>query len=138
MNFKLLIEHSVVELKLSTRTNPKCVGDVNGQISVESVLGGNAPFDYAWSTGENTSVISNLSPGNYSVTISDQNGCSLVESYSLPAPVAINPDIGTNLRYNINETVSISLTVADPGSVGDVIWVVVQNLSKVDFGVVSV
>ncbi len=39
------------------------------------VTGGTQPYRYEWSTGEITSEILNLKPGNYFVKVTDQNGC---------------------------------------------------------------
>ena len=49
----------------------------NGSASV-SVSGGNAPVNFAWSNGASGTSISNLSPGIYSVTLTDAFGCSAV------------------------------------------------------------
>ena len=38
--------------------------------------GGVGPFDIMWNTGESTDTLSNLAPGEYSVTITDRGGCS--------------------------------------------------------------
>ncbi|MEL6970787.1 MAG: T9SS type A sorting domain-containing protein, partial [Bacteroidota bacterium] len=38
--------------------------------------GGVGPFDIMWNTGETTDTLSNLEPGEYSVTITDRGGCS--------------------------------------------------------------
>ncbi len=37
---------------------------------------GPAPYQYTWSTGENTSTIFNAGPGTYCVTVTDSTGCS--------------------------------------------------------------
>ncbi len=42
---------------------------------VASVNGGVEPYAYAWSTGADTEAISGLTPGTYSVTVTDANGC---------------------------------------------------------------
>lgn len=47
----------------------------NGSASVVT-SGGNSPFSYAWSNGGNTATVTGLAPGNYSVTVTDNNGCS--------------------------------------------------------------
>ena len=47
----------------------------NGSISV-SVSGGTSPYSYVWSTGGTTSSISSVPAGNYTVVISEANGCS--------------------------------------------------------------
>ncbi len=40
------------------------------------VSGGNAPYSYTWTpSAANTSVISNVAPGNYTVTVKDATGC---------------------------------------------------------------
>lgn len=43
-------------------------------------LTGSAPYTYLWSNGETTQNIENLSPGTYSVTITDNNGCQLTKT----------------------------------------------------------
>lgn len=46
--------------------------------SVEAVVtGGVAPYTYVWSNGANGSVNENLGPGDYSVTVTDVNGCTI-------------------------------------------------------------
>ncbi len=62
--------------------NPSCTGDDDGRITV-TVLGGSGNYNYEWSVpdgGPNSAVITGLSAGTYSVTISDQSGdCDPVE-----------------------------------------------------------
>jgi uncharacterized repeat protein (TIGR01451 family) len=58
-----------------TGVNANCTtnGSANAQI-----VGGTGPFTYAWSTNpvQTTSTATNLSPGQYSVTVTELNGCS--------------------------------------------------------------
>jgi subtilisin-like proprotein convertase family protein len=50
----------------------------NGAGSITLFLsGGSAPYTYTWSTGANTSSLSNLSAGTYSCTVADASGCSV-------------------------------------------------------------
>ncbi|HHH54941.1 MAG TPA: T9SS type A sorting domain-containing protein, partial [Bacteroidetes bacterium] len=37
--------------------------------------GGTSPYNYMWNTGDTTQSILGLAPGNYSVTVTDANGC---------------------------------------------------------------
>lgn len=65
---------------------PDCLGNA-GSISVEASQG-TAPYTYEWSNGESGESISNLSPGVYTVTVSDANGCSSSQSFTINAPSA--------------------------------------------------
>jgi gliding motility-associated-like protein len=50
-------------------------GQDNGTATVEA-FGGSSPYQYTWSTGNNTSAsVTDLPPGLHSVTIHDKNGC---------------------------------------------------------------
>ena len=49
-------------------------GGNNGSINT-TVSNGTFPFTYAWSTGQTTSSLNNLTPGAYSVIVTDANGC---------------------------------------------------------------
>ncbi|GIV34145.1 MAG: hypothetical protein KatS3mg031_1680 [Chitinophagales bacterium] len=50
-----------------------------GAISV-TPSGGTPPYSYLWSDGETSSIITDLAPGVYTVTITDNTGCVLVDS----------------------------------------------------------
>jgi hypothetical protein len=54
----------------------------NGLIDINN-LGGSAPYYYLWSNGLTTEDISNLSPGQYNLTILDGNNCSHYFSYTI-------------------------------------------------------
>jgi gliding motility-associated-like protein len=57
-------------------TDEACAGAGNGTATV-TAAGGAAPLSYAWSNSATGSSISNLTPGNYDVTVTDANGCSV-------------------------------------------------------------
>ena len=69
-------------------TNPLCDGDCNGSITV-TPTNGTAPYTYTWATGQSTPNITQLCAGNYSVLISDVNGCTVTTQATLidPAPL---------------------------------------------------
>ncbi len=57
--------------------NISCFGDQNGQIEI--LPSGNfPPFTYQWSTGDSTSIITDLAEGYYSVEIFDSTNCSII------------------------------------------------------------
>jgi gliding motility-associated-like protein len=119
---EVLADDDVISDLQTMVDNPDCVGDLNGGVAILQVVGGNTPYTYAWSNGSAGTSIANLAPGTYTVTVSDINGCKYTETFTLPAPVAISPDIGENLRVNVGETVTLVLSVADSASIMDVIW----------------
>ena len=60
---------------MDTSTNVTCFGLNNGTASIMG-MSGTPPYTYHWSTGANTPSVSGLAPGNYTVTVTDANGCS--------------------------------------------------------------
>ena len=63
----------------------QCSGQMNGSINI-TVSGGSGNLDYNWSNGANTQDISNLSPGDYTVMVSDDNDCSAEMTFSISVP----------------------------------------------------
>jgi len=61
-----------------TKTDETCIGYNNGTATV-IITGGTPPYSILWSTGETTETIKNLSPGVYTVTVIDANGCHVTE-----------------------------------------------------------
>ena len=76
----------------STSENMSCFGEQDGQISLE-IIGGILPIDILWSTGENSLVLQDLSMGNYSVTITDGEGCSVEQSFDIIEPGELVADV---------------------------------------------
>ncbi len=79
----------------STLIQPICQGD-DGEITI-SPVGGVPPFTYQWSHDASifTDSQTELGSGNYTVTISDNNDCSTICSYSIES---IQPITITNIE----------------------------------------
>ncbi|MDE5420578.1 hypothetical protein L3049_21535, partial [Labilibaculum sp. DW002] len=86
----------------------------------ETCAGGTITFDagnigstYLWSTGETTQTISVSTSGNYSVTITDANGCSASDDVN--ATIHANPtvDLGAD-----QETCAGGTITFDAGNIG--------------------
>jgi hypothetical protein len=58
------------------------VGRANGSIAVKVTRGTN-PITYRWSTGAVTDSIGNIGVGIYTVTMTDANGCTDVQTYTV-------------------------------------------------------
>lgn len=65
-----------------------CFGLSTGTATVYP-SGGVAPFTYIWSNAMTTDSISNLLPGTYTVTITDNNGCQIVSSMQVFEPAQL-------------------------------------------------
>ena len=77
--------------------NISCNGFSDGSISL-TVSGGIPPYSYIWSNNATTSSINNLSPGFYSVTVTDSNSCIITEGLTITQPNVLSITTGsTNL-----------------------------------------
>ena len=62
-----------------------CFGGSNGTIFV-AASGGNLNFNYAWSNGSTSNVLSNLSVGIYTITVTDSKNCIGIFSVPITQP----------------------------------------------------
>lgn len=75
---------ALTQLALAAQTTtPSVKGAADGQIRAVPA-GGIAPYTYLWSTGAGTAVAAGLATGNYTVTVQDAGGCSVVQTVMLP------------------------------------------------------
>ncbi|MBC8301374.1 MAG: gliding motility-associated C-terminal domain-containing protein [Pelagibacterales bacterium] len=65
-----------------------CFGEDLGAIDI-SVFGGVGGYTYSWTNGATIQDINNLFSGNYSVTVTDGNGCEMDAIYFIDEPSAI-------------------------------------------------
>ncbi len=68
---------------------PTCSDNSNG-IVFATVTGGKAPYVYQWSDGSTAKDLRNISKGDYSLVVTDVDGCQSAAQISVEAPSAIN------------------------------------------------
>ena len=93
---------------LNTLTNITCYGLENGTISV-SVTNCNS-CSYQWSNDTSGASLSGLSANDYSVTVTDQNGCTSSGTYTITAPAQAT----LNILPNDSTVAEDSLVMLDP------------------------
>ena len=99
--------HPVCSINSSEAT----CGQYNGTATA-LVSGGQTPYTYQWSNGATTQTITNLGPGNYSVVVTDANGCTsicnvIIGLFSGPSCTATSTDASCGLN-NGSATASAS------------------------------
>ena len=101
------ISAELSQLSLSTNpSNPSC-GFNNGNITT-TVSGGTAPYRYVWSNGSTNANLANLPAGTFSLTVTDQRGCTATQSnplrYTIATPAAVSVNNITASGANISWT----------------------------------
>ncbi|HMG14262.1 MAG TPA: proprotein convertase P-domain-containing protein, partial [Saprospiraceae bacterium] len=91
----ILQEPPVLKLTLTT-TDEKCPGTNDGSANCK-LISGNGPFNFNWSQSSigNINTATGLNPGNYSVTITNSNGCSIEQDFNINNALPFAADITT-------------------------------------------
>ncbi len=89
-------------------TDNSCYKSDNGSISALST-GGVPPYNYLWSTGSTDATINSLPVGNYEVTMTDDNGCTVSQSVTINEP--------SNLTLALLSTVNPTSAAPNGGSI---------------------
>lgn len=73
-----------------SQINVSCNGGNTGSATV-NVTGGTGAYTYAWTPSVSTGpTATGLTAGNYSVTVTDTNGCPIVQNFTIMQPPALN------------------------------------------------
>lgn len=126
----------------ATATNVTCNGGNNGSVNLTS-SGGTSPYTYLWSPGNQTTEdISNISAGNYSVTLTDNSGCTFTTTTNVSEPAAISATITpASAVCNGGNTGSANLTVSGGTSPYTYQWssgATIQDISNLSAGAYTV
>lgn len=96
----------------TSSTNVTCFGGSNGSITL-NVSGGTTPYTFDWGNGITTQNPSGLTANNYTVTITDANGCISTQTATVTEPSTIDVSVSSSsIACFGNSTGSISLSVS--------------------------
>jgi gliding motility-associated-like protein len=120
-----LIEPNAILLNSPFSINPTCFGDCDGVI-ISNPIGGVQPFNYVWNDPavQTTIAANNLCGGTYDITITDANGCMIIQTDSVlnPEQIIINVDSITDASCVNSTDGSIEITVNDGNSLLSFEW----------------
>ncbi|MDF2448541.1 MAG: hypothetical protein K0R26_1045 [Bacteroidota bacterium] len=97
-------------------TSVTCQGACDGS-AIANITGGSGAFVYFWTPLQAyTPTVTALCPGNYSVMVTDANGCTAMDSVTITEPVPFNVSISGN-STSICEQLEDTLTSTLSGGV---------------------
>ena len=114
-----IIEGLIIDQKDIT-----CFGFNNGSITIVDIIGGVPDYTYDWSTQlDGSPTITSLAVGNYSITVTDDNGCSFIQEFEIAEPEVVTIDLGPDRIVEEGDSVSIMLETNLMGnSISSIEW----------------
>jgi len=111
------------EISLSfTTIAPTCFNGQNGNLTVMPT-GGAGGYSYAWDTGQTSQTAAALGMGTYEVTVTDQNNCTQIGSFTVPNTPAININQTTSpVTCALNSDGEIDLVITGGTGPYSFIW----------------
>lgn len=98
-----------LKLNLNIVQNISCFGNNNGSIQA-TPIGGNGTYSYTWSNSKNTSTISDVAAGEYTVTVRDGYNCTSSGSKTLSQPNKLKVVVNTELISDNNYSATLDIT----------------------------
>lgn len=90
-------------------TDLTCYQAANGNIDVDAE-GGTPDYDFLWSNSETTEDISGLQAGDYTLTLTDANGCLLTETFTVNQPEELTAEFTKqDVKCRGNNTGSVNI-----------------------------
>ncbi|MBK8855537.1 MAG: T9SS type A sorting domain-containing protein [Saprospiraceae bacterium] len=110
-----ITEPADITINLVSVSPVSCSGSNNGRLEIEA--GPSQQYNFIWSNGITTPVNANISAGNYSVTVTDNTGCSKSGEFTVPTNAAftLTPVNSNNVSCFGGSNGSAEVTVNPPG-----------------------
>ncbi|MBN2669524.1 MAG: gliding motility-associated C-terminal domain-containing protein, partial [Bacteroidales bacterium] len=91
-----------------------CFGDCDASAQVVPA-GGTAPFSFEWTSGNTIDTANGLCAGWHFVTVTDANGCSVIDSIEILEPIELTANATVNNSVLCNGDCSGSVTITAAG-----------------------
>ena len=111
----------IISIPDAAVTDVSCNGFCDGEINV-SVTGFNLPLGYLWSNGETTEDITGLCAASYTLTVTDNNGCTNQATKDVSEPTSITIDSFSDTDVDCNGNSTGTVTVAASGGTGTITY----------------
>jgi gliding motility-associated-like protein len=116
----------------ATPVDVGCNGGANGSIDI-TVQGGVFPYTFLWSNSAVTEDINGLSGGPYAVTVTDFNGCTISQSFTINEPTALTSTlVATNVTCFGASNGAIDLTVGGGTAPYSFLWNTFQTVEDLN------
>ena len=114
-----ITEPEALEISLVSISHVSEYGAGDGYIEIE-VSGGTPEYEYLWNIGETTNTVDELTPGTYTVVVTDANYCTAVESFEIEGET--DPD---KIMVDLGITIEVNIATPDPEEVDELIFALV-------------
>lgn len=99
---------------MATAQNASCFGENDGAITFEAT-GGTGNYTYEWSNGSREAILNNVPAGEYTVTVTDDEGVSATVTASVNEPEELQLTIVDLTNINCNNPIGFSTVEASGG-----------------------
>lgn len=84
-------------------------------------IDGVSPFTYLWSNGQTTQTATNLGIGDYSIQVTDFDGCTITGTVNIPSPLSVSPATVTTTLCSFN-TGTANVIATSPNTPISYLW----------------
>lgn len=75
-----------------TGTNVSCFGGSDGTATAD-ISGGISPYTFSWTSSSTAQTATGLTAGSFSVTVTDDNGCTITDNISITEPPVLTVSV---------------------------------------------
>jgi len=115
-----------VELDLTDSIDIEATGS-----AIATISGGSEPYDILWSTGSEEESVFALEAGDYSVTVTDNNGCSVIIEFTINLILGLNDLLKNNQIAIFPNPAHEHLNIINANGYTDIQVQIVDMLGKI-------